>query len=343
MKKTLGVIFLMLFLSAAAVSEEIASLEEIARPSMFLVKKGNIYILEKFRIYIYDLADFSLKKRFGKAGEGPEEFRYNARQRRPLSMCIRGDKLVVNSPLKLTTFDLNGQYLGEEKVKLDRLLFPCNDKYVGIGPSRSGGSPKRYFSYTLHSGDFTDNKTLYVSDFEAGSPERIYLPVSSFTYDPVYKDRIFIISDSGNFHIQVLNPLGEKIYTIRKDYPKIKITDHFRAETLDFFKRNPGFKDSYEYFKKVIRIRDYYPPIRDLQVVDDTLFILTFKRRGDLWECLQLDLKGHEKGRTFIRLNTYEPFSLYPILYSAYKNHIYTLVEDEDDEVWKIHRFPLGE
>jgi len=343
MKKTLAVIFLMLFFSVTAVSEEIASLEGITRPSMFLIKKGHIYILEKFRIYIYDLADFSLIKRFGKAGEGPEEFRYNAQQRRPLSMCIRGDKLLVNSPLKLTTFDLNGQYQGEKKVNLDRLLFPCNEKYIGVGPSRSSGSPKRFFSYTLHSEDFTDNQTLYVSDFEAGSPEKIYLPVSSFSYDPVYKDRIFIISDSRNFHIQVFSPAGKKLYTIKKEYPKIEIPDHFHTEALDFFRHNPGFKDNYEYFKKVVRIRDYYPPIRDLQVVDNTLFVLTFKRKGDLWECLQLDLRGHEKGRTFIRLNAYEPFTLYPILYSVYKNHIYTLIEDEDEEIWKIHRFPLGE
>ena len=49
------------------------------------------------------------------------------------------------------------------------------------------------------------------------------------------------------------------------------------------------------------------------------------KGRDEKWELIKMDLKGNEKGRIFITLNTYEPFSFYPILYSVSKGKIYTL------------------
>ena len=92
-----------------------------------------------------------------------------------------------------------------------------------------------------------------------------------------------------------------------------------------------------EYLKKVLDIRKHYPPIRDIQIVDDHIYVLTFKKEGDLWELIKLDLKGNEKGKKFIPLSDYEYFTWYPIFYSIYKNKVYTLVEDTVDEVWKIH------
>ncbi len=50
-----------------------------------------------------------------------------------------------------------------------------------------------------------------------------------------------------------------------------------------------------------------------------------------------MDLNGNEKGRIFLHLNRYEHLSFYPLLYSVYNKKIYSLVEDEEDEIWKIH------
>ena len=94
-------------------------------------------------------------------------------------------------------------------------------------------------------------------------------------------------------------------------------------------------------FKKILQIREFFPPIRDMIITEDFIYVLTFKRKGELWECLKLDLKGKEKGRTFISLNSYEHFTIYPILYSAYKGTIYSLVEDEEEESWKVHTSKL--
>jgi hypothetical protein len=172
---------------------------------------------------------------------------------------------------------------------------------------------------------------------EINNPNKFTLPITSFTYKPVYKGKIYVNSSSDDFRINVFNTEGKKEYTIEKKYPKIKIPARFRNDALAFFKTHPMFKSAYEFMKKILDIREYYPPIRDLQIVDDHIYVLTFKQKGDLWELIKLDLKGNEIGRTFIPLSEYEYFTWYPVFYSVYKGKIYTLVEDEDDEVWKVH------
>jgi hypothetical protein len=97
----------------------------------------------------------------------------------------------------------------------------------------------------------------------------------------------------------------------------------------------------YEMIKKILSFRDYFPPIRDIQMANDHIHVITYKRQQDLWECIILDFKGNEKGRLFIPLEEYVPFSFYPILYSVYQGNIYTLVEDQDEEVWQVHTTPI--
>jgi len=166
---------------------------------------------------------------------------------------------------------------------------------------------------------------------------KFILPVTSFTFNPVYKNNIYLNANSEEFKINVYDSNGKIESVIEKNYPKLKIPANFKKEALDFFKKSPRFKNGYEMFKKILHIRENFPPIRDMIITEGFIYVLTFKRKGDLWECLRLDLKGEEKGRTFIPLNSYEHFTLYPILYSVYKGTIYSLVEDEEDEIWKVH------
>ena len=311
-------------------------LPDITRPSTFLVNYDNIYILEGATVYVYSLKDYKLIKKFGKAGEGPKEFKYDGNDGRPLSMSFFKDQLIVNSTNRMSYFDPEGKYISEKKVTVDRLLFPINGKFLGIGPT-IGEKNKQYIGFTVYSDNFKSSDVIFLSDFEMNNPSAFVLPITSFTYNPVSGNKIYINSSSEEFRIKVFNNNGKEEYQIKKDYPRIKIPSSFRNETLEFFRTHPIFKNNYEMLKKILQIREYYPPIRDLQIVDGHIYVITYKRKGDLWECIKFDLKGNEKGRTFVILDEYEHFSFYPILYSVYKDKIYSIVEDPDDEVWKIH------
>jgi hypothetical protein len=295
-------------------------------------------VLDRANVYVYSLEDHRLIKKFGKAGEGPTEFKYNETSGRPLSMCIYNKQIIVNSDYRLTYFDLDGNFIKVEKVPVDRLLFPLDGKLLGIG-LLPGKDRQQYVGYTLHDKKFSTEKTVFFSDIEMNNPRKLTLPLTSFTYNPVYKNNFYISVSSNDFKINVYDSNGKKSYVIAKNYPKIKIPATFKDDTLDYFKNHIRFSRSYEFIKRILDIRDNFPPIRDLQIVDDFIYVLTFKRQAENWELIKMDLKGNEKGRIFITLNTYEPFSFYPILYSCYKGKIYTLVEDEDEETWKAHVF----
>lgn len=336
MKNLLRVIIIIIIMIAKQLLPiEPIPLENLSRPSMFLVKHERIYVLEVATVYIYSLKNLKLIKKFGKAGEGPGEFKY-VRNGKPLSMSFYKDKLLVNSEMRTTYFDLDGNYIRETKTKIDKIIFPISNKYIGIGPTLDKNK-NIYLGFSLYNNDFNLEKILFISDFEMGNPKEMLLPITNFTYNPVYKKNIFIISRTKEFRIDVYDKDGDQKFIIKKQYPKIKISKNFKHEALNFFKKSPRFKDAYFFFKKILKIRNYFPPIRDIQLSEDFIYVITFKRKGNLWECIKMDLKGNEKGRIFLPLNRYEHLSLYPLLYSVYNKKIYSLVEDEEDEIWKIH------
>ncbi len=313
------------------------ALENISQPSMILVNYDKIYILENATINIYSLKNFEFIRKFGKAGEGPREFKYSKNTTMPMSISFYNNQLLVNSPMKITYFDLDGNYKRELKVKtVDRILYPFNKKYIGLG-STPGINKRIFMGFTLFENDLNVKKVVFLSDFEVNNPRKLILPLTNFFYNPIYKGKIYINTSSDKFIINVYDKEGKQDYVINKKYPKIEVHANYKNEVLEFIRRSPKFKDGYEYFKKILKIREYFPPIRDLQISDEFIYVITFKREGKLWECIKMDLKGNEKGRTFVKLNTYKHLSFYPLLYSVYKENIYSLVEDEEDETWKIH------
>ena len=321
-------------------SSEGIPLDGLSRPATFLIENDRIYILERASIYIYHLRNFKQIKKFGKAGEGPKEFKYDGRNGRPLSMCFHRGQLLVNSEFKISYFKPDGNYIKEHKVPVDRLLFPIAENYLGVG-MLSTKDKRQYLGYSFHPKDFSSQRTLFISDFEMNNPRSLVLPISSFTYNPVYRNRIYLNGSSSDFKIDVYDRNGNKKYTITKNEPRIPIPKQFKTEALSFFQKSPQYKRAYEFIKKVMAVREHYPPIRDLQIRDGKIYVVTFKQKGDSWECIQLDLKGNETGRYFIRLNRLEHLSFYPLIYYVYQNKIYTLVEDEEDEIWKIYRQDL--
>jgi len=312
-------------------------LENISQPSMFLVNYDRIYILENANIYIYSLKDFKLLKKFGKAGEGPGEFKYSKSEQMPMFMSFYKNQLLVNSPMKLTYFDLDGNYKRELRAKtVGRILYPNDNTYIGLG-SIPVENNRFYMGVTLFENDFNVKKVVFLSDFEVNNPRKIILPFTNFFYKPIYKGKFYINTSSDEFKINVYDKNGKQDYVIRKKYPKIKIYPNYKNEVMEFIKKSPKFKSAYEDFRKLLKIRKYYPPIRDFKISDDFIYVITFKRKSELWECIKMNLKGEEKGRTFVKLNYYQHLSLYPLLYSVYKENIYSLVEDDEDETWKIH------
>ena len=81
---------------------------------------------------IYSLEDLKLKKKFGKDGEGPKEFKRRA------NITLTSKYLLVNSIARVTFFTKEGEYIKEVNTKTVNLgpFLPIGDNYVNTGMDR---------------------------------------------------------------------------------------------------------------------------------------------------------------------------------------------------------------
>ncbi len=228
-------IVLLAAISSLAYGKKAATLPGLSRPAILIVKSNNIFVLEDTTVLIYALKDFKLIKKFGKKGEGPGEFVYNANNGRPMSMSLNKNNILVNSFGRMSYFDVNGKYLREKKVTADALLFPIKNKFVGIGPINDS-SGKQFIGFRLIEENFKDWKILYSSDLDLGNRMRqLLLPIVSFTYNPVYKDKIYINAGTLEFLIDVFDSNGNKLYSIKKKVQKHTHPKRFQTDMPGIF------------------------------------------------------------------------------------------------------------
>lgn len=74
--KTKLVLIEFLLLTSLIFPGKVAVLPEVKRPAFDIIVDNNeLFLVECATIYIYSLTDFKLKKKFGRRGEGPGEFK----------------------------------------------------------------------------------------------------------------------------------------------------------------------------------------------------------------------------------------------------------------------------
>lgn len=333
--KTNIVLILLLLNITLAIQARVVALEGIVKPDMIVAQDNKLYVLERTSILIYSAKDFQFIKKFGREGEGPREFMARP-YGPPMSMSFVDGQLVVNSNNKLSYFDKNGIFKRERKAFANLVLFQVGENFVAIGPSVD--SEKRFrISYRLYSNSLKELKNLYHTNISVNPQDYLIMPISAIGHNPCYKGNIFIAASNTDFVIDVFDHTGKKLQRISKDFVKEKIPQTFKDETHRWFKNESMYKQFYDGIKDFIKFKEYFPAIRDILLADNTIYIVTHKRKKDLWECILLDLKGKEIKRTFIPLSRYIPFTYYPPLCTIENRILYSLIEDEDEEEWKLH------
>ncbi len=310
------------------------TIEGISKPAMMVVKDGKLYVLENTTIYIFSLKDYKLISKFGRAGEGPKEFMARPFGP-PMSMSFVDGKLVVNSTNKLSYFTKEGKWISERKAFANLVLYQVKDNFVAVGPSIDAEKKFR-ISFRLFSHDLKELKTLYHSNISVNPQDDYILPLSALTGNPSYKGKVFVVASNEDFVIDIFDAKGTKIRRIEKKEKKRVFTAKDQADALDWFKNRSQFKNFFTQIKNNIKFKKHFPAIRDIQPADDKIHVLTYKRKGELWEMIVLDMKGKELKRLFVPLDEYLPFSYYAILYSIENGKVYSLVEDPDEEVWNL-------
>ena len=97
---------------------------EVLKPIQLIVTKDNIYIIEKFKINIFNRETFKFKKSFGRKGEGPKEFPS------PILVYFFNKKLVVCAFNKILWFSKEGNFIEEKKHPFSILIIPVSGGYL---------------------------------------------------------------------------------------------------------------------------------------------------------------------------------------------------------------------
>lgn len=329
------IILLMVLYSHA---KKIADLPDLMKPQIMDMSSDRLFISEGTTIYIYNLKDFSLVKKFGKPGEGPREFKVNPFGP-PMIIAVINEKLYVSSDAKLSTFSLDGEFISERKVPPYRVFFPVGDKFLASGTAQ-GEDKKMYLNMGLYDKDLNLIKELYRSDMSIGPNFKWIFPNTDFSTLP-YKDRVYVVVGKAGFTIDVFDLQGKKLYTIKKKYTPLKVPGDYKNKILSWFKTNPNFKQYYEFFTQRLSFKDQFPPIRGMLVESDRIYVVTYKQKNTLSEIVIMDLKGKELKKKYVPIAGIPGNMWDSPIFIIENQQYFTLLENDEDEVWELHQVNL--
>jgi hypothetical protein len=164
MKKTilfLLLLFLLLFTNAGAYAAKTVSLPELYNPKQMSVDDNHLYVVEFPTVFIYSLKDFSLVAKFGKKGEGPQEFKQYINL---FFQDQQPDYLVVSSVGKVSFFTRKGEFIREVKIPFGGWTFqPLGEKFMG---HTLGGTAKEgYKALNIYDSKLNKMKEIYRKEF----------------------------------------------------------------------------------------------------------------------------------------------------------------------------------
>jgi hypothetical protein len=329
------IIFLLLFslllvnFTGLTFAEKIAALTELMNPDTIVVDDQLMYIKEESTVFIYSMADYKLKKKFGKEGEGPQEFKYLQ------EIIPYPDKLQLNSMNKVSFYKKDGTFINEVKIINGYQFYPLKNGYVGRGTASDHGVA--YITVNLFDSDFKIVKEI-ARMMSLGQTSGKIQMLKPKLFHQTYDNRIFVVSKEG-LVIDVLDSNGSFLYSVsKKDYKKCKFTaadEEFIRQT--FMRRN---RDHYESIKTRLEFPGYFPEIREMLVTDGKIYVITFKRKDDRSEFLVFDVKGKFLKTFMLPLGYRDFFTTYPI--AIVKGKMFQLIEN-DAEQWELHRVDLPE
>jgi hypothetical protein len=350
MIKKIQIFVLIMLLTGYLFSDKVGTLPEVMKPDNITIFGNELYIVEGATIYIYSLKDLSLIRKFGKAGEGPGELR--ATPFFPTRITVSSDFILGETRSKLVYFSKDGKLI-KEKRKPNNLVMgfiPIGKNFVATRMHQE--EDKLIYNCTrVYDSDLKEIKELYRQKWvqQGIQPPAIKLyMIMDFTNYRVYDDKIFIEESAKGFVIEAFDKAGNKLYQIKKDYEKIKVTDEQKEEIINRFKEDPVIKiqanqqGGWNEIKKLFTMifPEAFPAIQDIGISNNIIYVQTYKVINNKEEYLVLDLKGNIVKKVFIPKFEGTPIMariLGAKLHTIKNNKLYYLTENIDEEEWELH------
>jgi hypothetical protein len=333
MKKSIPLLILVLLVFSTAIhGGKVAVLPELMKPTFLGVDDTQMYVVEGATIYIYSLKEFNLLKKFGREGQGPQEFQIHPLL--PLTLDVSSNNIIVFSISKVSYFTKKGEFIREVRAKVFSTgLQPFGDRFLGSMQTQEENV--RYKVVNLYDSKLDKIKELYrVKDNFQKAGQGLKVLEKSFFYND-YKNRILLPGkDDATVDVFKFDNEMKKLFSIHLDQKKIKIDRKFKEVVIEYFKTTPGLKEQYEYIKPIL-FPDYFPRIFIFFAESDTIYVLTWKRENNKIELFTYDMKGKFIKRLMVPVYHETPVKPYP--FTVNKATLYQLVENEEEEEWEFH------
>jgi hypothetical protein len=310
---------------------KVIPMPDLLKPETITLDDTQMYITEGTSIYIYSLKDFKLKKKFGKSGEGPQEFMVNP-MIGPIRLSMQGDNLTIHSFRKLSWYTKDGTYLKEIKTITPymRDVQAFGDKIVG---TRITTGQDRIMILGVYDSEFKELKELtrVNQPWQPGKGTKV---LETTMVTTVYNNRLYLAWGQ-DFAIKVFDANLKELEEIKRDEKRIKITEKTKQDIVDFMKTDPSTKDFFEMIKP-ITTPEYYPAIAGIVGTGNKLYVMTFQEdEEENNECLIMDLDGKLLKRVFLPVKMATPILPYPS--SIHNGFLYQVIEDIEEEEWSLH------
>ena len=329
-------IILFLLLASFVLAEKVIPLPEVLNPNPAFyplsVNDNNIYITDGLSILIYSQKDFKLKKRFGKQGEGPQEFMGYDMQKTVFT-SIDSQYIAVDSNGKLSYYSLDGEYLKEIKIVSGRGVKILDDKFVLYGYDRTGknidgsvlicNSDLKQSIPVMHFPEFMDNEMI--------DPLKFRRP------QPVIYDHKLFINELEDGVIKVYDKNGKKLYSTEYNYQKLGVTQELKDEILNIFITDPRIKENAQYILPRIRFSKYCPILKGFGVSEKKIYALTWVRSADKKNSEIIIFNINGKFIKKVMFPVFNSNSLEPFPYFFFKDKFYQVVENQDTDIWELH------
>ncbi|MCP5052623.1 MAG: hypothetical protein GY940_35975 [bacterium] len=320
---------------------------ELVNPATITVDENQMYVTQDVTVLIYSLRDFKLIKKFGKKGEGPREFLMAFGT--PVNIDVQTGQLMVISSYKLSYFTKQGEYKREEKTPAsllsNRYVRKIGNKFVGssINLNSRKENERIKIVYRIFDAGFNPIKQLYKTEqgYEGPKSKIPFNPIYFTLLEPsvyAYDNKIFIAHYGPNEKgmIYVFDTNGQKLYDITPPYDNVIFTEKDKQAYINTHVTQPA-KRWYERNKSIYKYGDFFPMRQSFQVVDNKIYIQTFKKSsgGEKTQFLVLDLKGKMLHNIMLPLKYEDAYN--PYRFTIKNGRIYQLVEHPEDEEWELH------
>jgi hypothetical protein len=312
-----------------ALGGKVVELPDINAPLSMCTQSDRLYICEVEGISIISLKDFRTMKTFGKKGEGPGEW-----ARFP-NLTVHPDFLLVNTDNKVMLFSPDGELIKELKHGTR-----IGDFYP-IGKNFAAS----HFEYEKNK--ITKNViSLYDSNLQLikkicdqspsgsvnprdGGVLMLYRPPQKVGIYRAYKDRLYVSDAKKGFYIGVFDANGNKLYEIKPDYEKIKVTESYKKKSLEEIKSLWSKRISQPKYKVVFH--EYFPPPFMFYVNTGRIYVFTWKEKNNTRELMVMDVKGNLQKKVFVPITDRDE----AICFSG--DQFYFLRENLDKETIELH------